>query len=167
MKWYLRAASDGYPAAQNNVGFMYANGRGTLQDANVAFNWYRKAAEKGYAAAENNLGYLYASGLQPDIEAAIRWYQKYAKHGYAPAEFNLGLIYLNDPSRKNMSKALQWLRSAAEHGLPEAENQLGLLYEQGEGVPKDSSIAEKWYNIAVKQGFTQARRNLEKLSLQH
>jgi len=40
-------ASLDYAAAQNNLGFMYANGQGVNQDYREALKWYRLAAGPG------------------------------------------------------------------------------------------------------------------------
>ena len=49
-------AEQGYAGAQNNLGLMYARGRGVPQDYAAAVKWYRKAAEQGYVEAQHNLG---------------------------------------------------------------------------------------------------------------
>ena len=40
--------------AQSNLGLMYANGEGVLEDAPEAVTWLRFAAEQGVAAAHNS-----------------------------------------------------------------------------------------------------------------
>jgi TPR repeat protein len=57
-------AKQGNADAQNNLGAMYANGKGTSKDAKQAVYWYKKAAEQGYAGAQYNLGVMYANGFQ-------------------------------------------------------------------------------------------------------
>ncbi|WP_419591592.1 tetratricopeptide repeat protein, partial [Thiolapillus sp.] len=56
VKWYRRAAEQGYALAQYNLGLMYANGRGVRQDFKEAVKWYQKAAEQGLPKAQVNLG---------------------------------------------------------------------------------------------------------------
>jgi TPR repeat protein len=63
VKWYRKAAEQGYAIAEDNLGWMYQNGRGVVQDDAEAIKWYRKAAEQGYAIAEDNLGWMYQNGL--------------------------------------------------------------------------------------------------------
>ena len=55
-------AEQGNAPAQNNLGFMYRNGRGVPQDDQTAVKWYTLAAEQGYALAQGNLGVMYAFG---------------------------------------------------------------------------------------------------------
>ena len=82
-----KAAEQGVADAQNDLGFMYASGKGVQQDDAKAAKWYCKAAEQGYAKAQYNLGVAYDSGegvMQSD-EAAADWYYKaglsYLKEG--------------------------------------------------------------------------------------
>ncbi len=55
VKWYRKAADQGYALAQYNLGVMYANGRGVVKDDAEAVKWYRKAAEQGNEDAEKAL----------------------------------------------------------------------------------------------------------------
>ena len=48
--------------AQTNLGLMYDEGRGILQDYKEAVKWYRLAAEQGNAMAQANLGLMYGEG---------------------------------------------------------------------------------------------------------
>ena len=52
-------AEQGNATAQSNLGVMYYNGKGVIQDYAEAFKWYRLAAEQGYATAQSNLGVMY------------------------------------------------------------------------------------------------------------
>jgi TPR repeat protein len=47
VRWFLRAAEQGLAEAQNNLGWVYANGFGVPKDKAEAARWYRKAAEQG------------------------------------------------------------------------------------------------------------------------
>ena len=70
-----QAAEQGYAYAQNNLGVMYANGRGVPKDDAEAVRWFRLAAEQGDAAAQYNLGLMYANGegVPKDDAEAVRW----------------------------------------------------------------------------------------------
>jgi TPR repeat protein len=54
--WYRRAAEQGYPNAQNNLGVAFNDGRGVAQSYDEAVKWLRLAAAQGLADALNNLG---------------------------------------------------------------------------------------------------------------
>ena len=55
VKWYRKAAEQGYASAQHNLGVCYANGEGVTQDDVEAVKWFRRAAEQGEAAAKEAL----------------------------------------------------------------------------------------------------------------
>jgi TPR repeat protein len=80
-------ASGGNADAQNNLGLMYATGRGVQQDYTVAAKWYRMAADKGVSSAQNNLGVMYAGGqgVQQDYVQAHMWFTL-AASGFAASE---------------------------------------------------------------------------------
>ena len=61
-------AAQGYASAQYNLGLMYANGRGVVQDYTEAMKWYRLAAVQGAASAQYNLGlkYYFGEGVVQD-----------------------------------------------------------------------------------------------------
>lgn len=62
MTWFRKAAEQGDPAAENNIGWLCENGWGVQQDYAEAMNWFRKAAGQGYAIAQTNIGFLYQRG---------------------------------------------------------------------------------------------------------
>ena len=52
LKWYERAARQGYPDAMMQLGFLYATGRGDIvQNAVLAWVWFARAAVKGVELA--------------------------------------------------------------------------------------------------------------------
>jgi len=52
------------------------------------------------------------------------------------------------------------LRERAEAGHSDSQFSLGFKYATGEGVPKDSAEAVKWYRKAAEQGIAGAQINL-------
>jgi len=48
-RWYQKAAAQGHPGAQCNLGGIYASNQGLKQVHAEAVRWYRKAAEQGDA----------------------------------------------------------------------------------------------------------------------
>ena len=47
VKWYRKAADQGYARAQNNLGVMYNRGQGVPQDYVMAHMWFNLAAALG------------------------------------------------------------------------------------------------------------------------
>jgi TPR repeat protein len=88
-------AEQGGASAQTNLGHMYRNGEGVIQDYAEAASWYRLTAEQGDADAQYNLGVLYGNGygVIQDYTEAVDWYRKAAEQGYASAQTNLGVMY--------------------------------------------------------------------------
>jgi TPR repeat protein len=55
LRWYERAARQGYPDAMMQLGFLYATGRGEIvQNAVLAWAWFARAAAQGAAQAAQN-----------------------------------------------------------------------------------------------------------------
>jgi TPR repeat protein len=52
VKWWRKAAEQGYAKAQSNLGLMYHKGYGVLQDTVAAYMWLNIAAANGFAGAE-------------------------------------------------------------------------------------------------------------------
>ena len=55
VRWFRKAAEQGYARGQASLGFMYEKGRGVEKDENLALEWYRKAAEQGDEPAQKLL----------------------------------------------------------------------------------------------------------------
>ena len=81
--WFRRAAEQGQPGAQHNLGLMCRDGRGAPQDYDTALMWFRRAAEQGSPFAQTSLGYAYqqGQGVPPDRSEAVRWYRLAAPSG--------------------------------------------------------------------------------------
>ncbi len=59
MRWWRKAAEQGYSDGQNALGVCYYNGRGIKQNKAKAEEWWKKAAAQGNKHAKENLEYLY------------------------------------------------------------------------------------------------------------
>jgi hypothetical protein len=72
--WFPLAMKGDAPA-ENNLGFLYDQGRGVPQDFAKAAGWYEKAAEQGDAPAGYNIGLDYAQGhgVLKDYAKAYIW----------------------------------------------------------------------------------------------
>ncbi|WP_229202591.1 tetratricopeptide repeat protein [Rhizobium rhizogenes] len=75
-------------ASQDNIGSLYALGKGVPQDYAQAIGWFAKAADQGLPKAQFHLGYAYlrGDGVTRDRNMAIAWFRKAAAQGYAPAQ---------------------------------------------------------------------------------
>jgi len=80
-------AEQGDATAQDNLGLLYAQGKGVPQDYAEAVKWYRLAAEQGNASAQHNLGVMYShgQGVPQDYVLAYMWLNLAASR-YPPSE---------------------------------------------------------------------------------
>jgi TPR repeat protein len=92
-------AEQGHADAQYNLGVMYDEGRGVLQDDKTAVKWYTLAAEQGQAHAQFNLGLMYynGEGVPQDYKTGVKWYTLAAGQGLRNAQFSLGVMPLQTP----------------------------------------------------------------------
>ena len=83
----LPLAEQGYPLAECQVGYFYAQGLGVERDLDRALLWTRRAAEHGDRDGQFNLGCFYEEGtvLARDMEQAALWYQRAARQGHTEA----------------------------------------------------------------------------------
>ncbi len=83
--YFKQRAQDGDPVAEDNLGRMYADGRGAPEDPVQSVAWYSKAAAKHNADAELNLGVacLYGRGTQQNTTQACQMFAA-AKHDGSP-----------------------------------------------------------------------------------
>jgi TPR repeat protein len=164
VKWFRKAAEQGYAVAQFNLGLMYGNGMGVDKDEREAVQWFRKAAEQGNAAAQKTLGFLYENGrgVDKDDREAVQWYRKAADQGHSVAQHNLGKLYANGMGvDQNYREAAQLYRKAADQGYAVAQYALGWMYGNGRGVDKDDREAVQWYRKAADQGYAEAIETLK------
>ena len=115
-------AEQGKAAAQFNLGYLYANGRGVRRDDAQAVNWYRKAANQGLPIAQYYLGLAikYGDIGSPDPVEAARWFRRSAEQDYHRAQYELGSAYaLGLGVETDLVQAFMWMTLAIRAGVPE------------------------------------------------
>jgi TPR repeat protein len=70
VKWYRLAAEQGHADAQNNLGWMYGNGTGVIQDNVYAHMWFNIAASSGDEDASKNRDSVAKRMTPADISTA-------------------------------------------------------------------------------------------------
>lgn len=167
--WYKKAALQGHPSAQNNLGVMYRYGLGVPKDALEAMKWYRLAADKDSLSAYNvgKLYYYKTTGIPQSYPESMKWFQKAQKEGSVGAEYYLGLMYLRGQSvEKNCNTAMTMFKESAERGNRNAQFTLALIYESSKNlietcnVSFDDTLAFQWYKKAAEQQLPQAEYSL-------
>jgi TPR repeat protein len=151
----LKLARLGAPTSQYEVGLMYANGIGVVQDLEQAIHWVRQAAEKGYSPAQYLLGTRYATGVavEKDEHQALDWFRRAADQQHPRALYKLGKMH----AAGQPQVALSLWKSAAEKGLVEAQHALGQAFAQGHWVAQDVATARHWYGLSADQGHAAAQ----------
>ena len=163
------------------MGSMYEEGKGVEKDLTKAVEWYQKSAEQGDAEGQWRLGVMYeeGEGVEKDLAKAAEWYQKSAEQGNSIGKWALGHICafnkdvaegmgLGNGERigiwrlGNMEEILDIAEDVttdvnfwepwAEEGDADAQWHLGCIYGNGEGVQKNLSKAEEWYQKSAEQG---------------
>jgi TPR repeat protein len=169
VEWYQKAAAQGNALAQNDLGDMYANGRGVVKNEAKAVEWYEKAATQGNATAQFNLGvaYVHGRGVAKNEAKAVEWYEKAATQGLAYAQTNLGKMYANGRGiAQDYSEALRLFQQAAAQGEPVAYQRLGEMYEYGHGVVQNLVEAQRWYEKAAKTLYPDSDYHAQVLTAQ-
>ena len=75
IKWLSLAAKQGVPEAQYNLGTIYFDGLGVVQNFKKAFNNYLMSAENGFAMSQYKLSLLFLNGwgIEKDKIKAFMW----------------------------------------------------------------------------------------------
>lgn len=128
VKWYRKAAEQGYADAMSKLGSCYLYGHGVEEDRDEAQKWYYKGIEQ-YKVLAN----------QGDVEAQINIAQDF-------------------DTLEDYSKAAEWYRKAAEQGDIFAQGMLADYYRDGKGVEANRYEAKKWFDKTVKEYIDSAEK---------
>jgi TPR repeat protein len=162
-----RSAAQGYSAAQNALGILYAKGRGGLaKDDQQAARLFKLAADSGNQGGQYSLAFFFEmgrGGLKKNDQEAARLYKLSAGRGEADAQVRLALFYETGRGGlpKDEAKATRLLKLAADQGSLFGELDLALLYDAGRGgLRKDDVEAARLYKLAADQGLADAEYHL-------
>lgn len=112
--WFLLAANQGRPIAQNALGALYEDGLGVDEDVGKAAKWYRKAAEQGDAKGQSNLGRLYTlgqGGVKEDLVEAYKWLTLSANQGEVTAQewmFEYRNLFTAEDKKEGINRAREF-----------------------------------------------------------
>jgi tetratricopeptide (TPR) repeat protein len=87
---YQKAADQGDPNAETNLGWLYHEGKGVPQDYHKAVELFQKAADQGYAVGQAYLASAYADGkgVPRDYSKAVDLFHKALDQGPSANVFN-------------------------------------------------------------------------------
>jgi TPR repeat protein len=166
VRWYRKAAEQGYQSAESNLAFMYHEGIGVSQNYDEALLLYRRAAEQGNILAQRSLANILRIGKEVphDYAEAAHWYRKAADQGDAYSQTKLATMYYGGQGvERDYTEAGRWYSKAAAQGDADAQYALGSMYQMGQGRPQDYAEAVSWYRKAAARGHANARYALESM----
>jgi TonB family protein len=141
-EWFRKAAEQGNPIAQNDLGVLYHIGRGVPKDLEQAFGWYKKSAAQKYGPGVFNvaISYYNGDGVPEDMVTAYAW-----------------MLLADELGEKAAHDAV--LRTGEELAgrVPEGELKLAAMLDSGGEFPKDEAAASKWYHLAADHGSAEAQ----------
>ncbi len=176
---YQEAAAEDNPAALNDLGALYYDGRGCEQDFTKAVFYYEKAAKLGNRQAQENLGYCYYYGrnMPVDYKKAFHFFALGAFDGHLISLYKIGDMYQNGYYvEKNPTEAfniyerclfLMTVESAPVVAGP-VFLRLGNCFLEGNGVEKNAKTAlvcfqnaEVWLYDMVAGGNAMYKKSLQ------
>lgn len=96
---------------------------------------------------------------------ASKWLHKAAEVGDPNAKSRLGELYFHGtgPVPQDKRKGVEFYKEAASAGVVTSQFNLAYLYLTGDGVPKNSLMAETLFRKAADKGFVMAMVNLAQM----
>lgn len=134
VRWWRKAAEQGYAPAQKRLGQAYDFGKGLLTaDKKEALRWYRMAAAQGNGDAQCAIAYMYerGDGVNQDFNESIKWHRAAASQGDSCGFSGMGRAYeYGYGVQRDAEEAIRLYRKAKALGeypgiLDEAIERLG------------------------------------------
>ena len=112
----------------------------------------------------------YAKGVEAyftgDYQTAWNELLPLAEGGNSDAQTYIGFMYEKGAGEIiNYVEAVKWYHLAADQGNATAQLNLGWIYADGKGVIQNDVMAHMWFNIASANGFEDAAKVRDKISL--
>ena len=154
IEWYKKAAENGNPSAQYEMGLVYSRGKGVPEDEEKAAEWFKKAAQYGHPNAMCELGEMAYFAKDPDFAEAFRWFTNAADSGSSLGTTMLGLMYdLGQHVQQDCGKAKELYEKGVAADNLEARFYLANIYRFGRGVSQDFDKARALYEEVLSSGY--------------
>jgi len=158
IKWYTRAADQGYRPSQMNIAQMYEKGMGVVKDTQEARKRYRRIAEQGDREARYRVAKLAAEA--GDNAEAVPVYERAIRDDDVRAMLDLGEMYESGRGvPKDGARAVALYERAADQSRW-ARYKLGVVYAEGKLVPLDYTKARYWSERSAADHNPEAQNNL-------
>jgi hypothetical protein len=169
--------SKGNPEASFVLGRLFAAGQGVPKSDILALAWFRISAKQEYPGAAELVTIYDARVLELLQQAAAAGNpnaffilgKRYVEpEDGSPADLARGVPFLIRAAGLGNADALKMLENLAQPGWltdgnADAAYALGEIYAKGISVTADVNIASRWYEIAARQGVTEAQTALATL----
>ena len=176
-RYFYSAAELGHEYAQYACANAFLKGIGVKRDLASAVRLYTSSAEKGNHNAEYQLGELYSADIEVSSDELLAHkYYAAALAGFllqeeaepdAQLEYRMANMFLNGKgSDPDFSTALRWFSESAQNGNAYAQYKLAVYFEEGQEIPQDTEIAQKYYAAALTR-FTQQEEAEQDPQLQY
>jgi TPR repeat protein len=122
--WYEEAVKFRHPAAMNNLGMLYEQGKGVAKNDQVAARLYQQSANAGYVPGMHHLACCFSdgTGVKRDDKAAVHWFERAVARNCAVSMTGLAILYMKGQGvNQDMNKAVELLNEAARRGEPNAK----------------------------------------------
>lgn len=141
---WARLADQGHIRSMNNIGTMYAQGKGVSRNYSLAVLYYRRAAAQNNARGAYNLGIAYENGRgveQSDAEAVV-WYRMAAERGLVEAMNAMSWVLAtsSDFTVRDGALAARWAQQALKSN-PSSKNLAALAAAQAELGEYNKAVA--------------------------
>jgi len=143
--WFRKAAFQGFPRAQVNLGFMLEE-TGRTAARKEAARWYSCAAEQGFAAGQHHLARHYETGdgVPRDLAKAVFWYVKAMNQNFAASQYAFGRMRRDGIGLpRNPAEALRFFRLAASQGHEDAQDALEEMFQENTAKLRRQSLERR------------------------
>lgn len=168
--WYRKAADQGDPGAQTQLGYFYSRGIGVQADQTESAKWFGRAMAGGSSMAKLNLAVMYLKGMgvPRDPQMALELLKELAERNDPGGESYLGLVYyMGDGVKVDHSTAEKWFLRAAKQHNPDAEYDMGTLYSVASDHVHNFPKAAEYLKSAAHSGYVPAMNSLGLLLVNH
>lgn len=164
--YYKKAAEFNDRQSLFQLGNIYLNSLGAVQDEAAALDWYKKAAENILDSTQVlHLRKIAANYYnKKSYPLALEYYKIAAKFEDVLSEVWLGYMYsVKGSIERNDTLSFKWYQKAASQGDATALFALGEIYELGTGVTRDYKMAISYYKKAEDKDNCAAKCKLAKM----
>ena len=165
-KWTLHAINSDEPLAyynQANISMVAGNYEKATQHYKKAQPGLLELSSKGDAVAKYALGEVLFQVIPTDVPRALELFKESAGLGFALAQATLGGLHIRGLPGildKDEKLAISLLSESVKMKSLTGRFNLGMAYYNGHGVARDLDKAVQWFELAVKQNFSEAQYSL-------